>query len=169
MTNELEKKFCMNMPAESKNETQERLFVLKQLIREGTASTQEELCEALGEKDLEVTQSTVSRDLRRSGAIKTTKSDGNISYKLADHQYTLPPQVVNHTLEGLLTDIQANESMIVLNTTPGSASLVARHLDSMRTSIEILGTIAGDDAIFVVPRSVKRIPKVIKRIKQEFY
>jgi transcriptional regulator of arginine metabolism len=159
----------MSMPADSKIETQERLLVLKQLIREGSASTQEELCEALSEKEFKVTQSTVSRDLRRIGAIKTTNSEGETIYQLPDQHHMLPPQVVTHTLTGLLTDIQANEYMIVLHTTPGSASLVARHLDNLRSSMGILGTLAGDDAIFVVPGSAKKISKVIDKIKQEFY
>ena len=63
---------------------------------------------------------------------------------------------------GLLIDIEANESMIVLHTSPGSASLVARHLDSMRSSLDILGTIAGDDTIFIAPTSSRLIKSIIK-------
>jgi transcriptional regulator of arginine metabolism len=154
----------MEEQVDSRNETQERHLVLRQLIREGTASTQEELSKALRQKKFDVTQSTVSRDLRRIGAIKTTNSEGEIIYQLPeDHQMR-----VSHDLAGLMTNIQANESMIVMHTTPGSASLVARHLDSVRSTIGILGTIAGDDAIFVVPMSVKKIPVVIRKIKEEF-
>src|SRR4051812_38726281 len=139
----------MSTQADSKNETQERQMVLRQLIREGTASTQEELCAALAEKDFDVTQSTVSRDLRRIGAIKTTNSDGQIIYRLPEHHQHLPPHI-SHSLDGLLINIQSNESMIVLHSTPGSASLVARHIDSLRSNIGVLGTIAGDDTIIIV-------------------
>lgn len=157
----------MSSPAEPKNETQERLMVLRELIREGEASTQEELCQALRQKNFDVTQSTVSRDLRRIGAVKTINAEEEVIYVLPeDHQLI---QRVTHSLEGLLTDIQANESMIVLHTTPGSASLVARHLDGLRASIDILGTIAGDDTIFVVPESARKLPTVIKKIRNEFY
>ncbi|MES3038870.1 MAG: ArgR family transcriptional regulator [Bdellovibrionota bacterium] len=159
----------MSTQAEARTDTKERLMVLRQLIREGTASTQEELCEALRDKDFDVTQSTVSRDLRRIGAIKTTNSEGEIIYRLPEHHQLLPPRVVSHSLDGLLTEVQANESMIVLHTTPGSASLVARHLDSIRLSLGIIGTLAGDDCIFIVPASVKKISSVIKKVKEEFY
>ena len=67
----------------------------------------------------------------------------------------------------LFKEIEANESMIVLHTTPGSASLLARHLDTSRRAIGILGTIAGDDTIFVVPASTKKITTVIRNMKQE--
>lgn len=158
----------MDKQAESKTDTQRRLMVLRQLIREGEASTQDELCEALGKKDFAVTQSTISRDLRRIGAVKTTNSEGEIIYRLPEQQISLPPRVVSHSLDGLLTDIVANECTIVLHTTPGSASLVARHLDSIRDALGILGTLAGDDTIFIVPHSVKKVEKVMRKIKEEF-
>lgn len=151
-----------------RNESQERLSVLRQLIREGTAATQEEFCEALKAKKFDVTQSTVSRDLRRIGAIKATGPEGDIVYRLPeDHQIIVTAP--NHSLTGLVTDIQSNENIIVMHTTPGSASLVARHLDAMRTTLGVLGTIAGDDAIFVVPSSAKKISTIIKRIKEELW
>ncbi|MBC7743146.1 MAG: arginine repressor [Bdellovibrionaceae bacterium] len=151
----------------NRNETQERQMVLRKLIREGEASTQEELCEALGKKDYEVTQSTVSRDLRRIGAIKTTNAEGEIIYRLPEDHRALAARV-DHDISRLVIEFQSNENMIVLHTTPGSASLVATHLDQMRTQLGILGTISGDDAIFIVPASVKKISNVIKKIKEEF-
>jgi transcriptional regulator of arginine metabolism len=146
----------------------ERARVLKQLIREGTASTQEELCLALRAKKFDVTQSTVSRDLRRIGAIKTTNAENEIVYRLPEDHRLLAPKV-QQDLEGLLVDIQNNESMIVIHTAPGSASLVAMHIDRLRKSLGILGTIAGDDAIFVVPESEKKITNVIQKLKEEFF
>lgn len=154
------------MAEQTRNETQERQMVLRQLIREGEASTQEELCASLRKKDYDVTQSTVSRDLRRIGAIKVTNSEGEIVYRLPEDHST-STRILNNDLGGLLMEIQSNESMIVLHTTPGSASLVARSLDAVRSQIGILGTIAGDDAIFVVPATTKKIGAVIKKIKEE--
>jgi len=157
----------MDKPTETTNETQERLFVLRKLIREGAASTQEDLVKALKQKKFAVTQSTISRDLRRIGAVKTTNSEGQTIYKLPDSVVDLPLHV-SHTLGGLFLEIQANDSMVVIHTTPGSASLVARHLDNMRTALGILGTIAGDDTIFLAPASTKQIHSLIRKIKEEF-
>ena len=153
----------MSEPA--KSDTQNRQMTLRQLIRQGEASTQEELGDSLRKKGFDVTQSTVSRDLRRIGAIKVNNAEGEIVYRLPeDHAVSA---TLTNDLAGLLTEIDANENMIVLHTTPGSASLVARHIDSLRNSLEVLGTIAGDDAIFVVPVSVKKISKIITKIKEE--
>lgn len=153
----------MDTSSDSKN----RLLVLKELIRRGEASTQEELCQALKQKKFDVTQSTVSRDLRRIGAIKAINSDGETIYKLPEDHQALPPQA-SQSLQMLITEIQANESLIVLHTTPGSASLLAWHLDGLKNQIGIIGTIAGDDTILVVPESVKKINSIIKKIKDEF-
>ncbi|HEY8270247.1 MAG TPA: hypothetical protein VIG33_05120 [Pseudobdellovibrionaceae bacterium] len=156
----------MESKAELKNDSHSRVLVLRQLIREGTASTQEDLSKALKLKRFNVTQSTISRDLRRIGAIKTTNMEGQTIYKLPETHQTLPPGG-NHSLAGHLIDIQSNESMIILHTSPGSASLVARHLDNMRSALGILGTVAGDDTIFIAPASIKKISSLIRRIKEE--
>ena len=150
-----------------KSDSQERLQVLRQLIRVGAASTQEELCDALKEKKFAVTQSTVSRDLRRIGAIKTINSENEIIYRLPEDHRALNPRM-NHDVSGLILEIQANENMIVMHTTPGSASLVATHLDDLKSVFGILGTISGDDTIFIVPNSVQKITSVIKKIKEEY-
>lgn len=153
---------------ELKNDSQERLMILRELIREGTGYNQEDFCKMLKQKKFDVTQSTISRDLRRIGAVKTTNKEGQIVYMLPEeHQLTLPLNV-SHSLGGLLMGIQANESLIVLHTAPSSASLVARHLDSLREELGIMGTVAGDDTIFIAPTSAKKIPALIKRIKDEF-
>src|ERR1700683_2658988 len=130
------------MTTQVDNANADRLKVLRQLIREGIVGNQEELCKALAQKNLEVTQSTVSRDLRRIGAIKVTNAEGEVIYKLPEDSPNLPT-AVSRSLDGLLNDIQFNENMIVLHSTPGSASLVARHIDSLKESLGIIGTIAG--------------------------
>lgn len=157
----------MDGQTDLRNDSQARIMVLRQLLREGSASTQEELGKALKQKKFHVTQSTISRDLRRIGAIKTTNSEGEIVYKLSEESF-LMPTTVSDSLGQLLLDITSNENMIVLHTSPGSASLVARHIDSMRSTLGILGTIAGDDTIFIAPASTKRISALIQRIKDEF-
>lgn len=157
----------MDNQADLRNDSQARIMVLRQLLREGSASTQEELGKALKQKKFHVTQSTISRDLRRIGAIKTTNAEGEIVYKLSEETF-LMPTAMSDSLGQMLLDITSNENMIVLHTSPGSASLVARHLDSMRTTLGILGTIAGDDTIFIAPASTKKISALIQKIKDEF-
>lgn len=146
----------------------DRLTVLRQLIRQGEASTQEELCTALKMKKFDVTQSTVSRDLRRIGAIKATNSQGEIIYHLPeDHHWPLIRKAT-HDVSNLIVDIKANENMIVMYTAPGSASLVAADLDSQRSALGILGTLSGDDTVFIAPISVKKITNIVQKMRNEY-
>ena len=150
-----------------KSEVQERLLVLRHLIREGEPSTQDELCTQLHQKKFDVNQSTVSRDLRRIGAIKTTNDEGEIVYKLPEDHVALVSRN-HHNISPLINEIEANESMIVIHTSPGSASLVAADMDRMRVMLGILGTLSGDDTVFVAPVSTKKIQKTIQKIKEEY-
>ena len=153
--------------SERSSETQERMTVLRALIREGEASTQEELCSALKRKKYDVTQSTVSRDLRRIGAVKANNMEGEIIYLLPEQHFVKMPKS-NHDVSGLVVEIRSNESTIVIQTTPGSASLIAADLDRMRDTLGILGTLSGDDTIFVAPVSIKKILKTEQKIKDEY-
>lgn len=140
-----------------------RLKILTELLESGALSTQEELVQELSRQNFQVTQSTISRDLRRIGAIKTLDANGQTVYRLPDESIGLP--VRSATLEGLVLDIAHNGATIVIHTTPGSASLVARHLDSV-PEYGVLGTIAGDDTIFVAPSTVREIEKVAQKIRR---
>jgi transcriptional regulator of arginine metabolism len=141
-----------------------RLEALRKLLSEGELSTQDELRGELLRLKFDVTQSTISRDLRRLGAVKGIDPDGRTTYRLPD-EVTAP--VTTSSLRDLVTEIAHNGSIIVIHTTPGSASLVARHLDHYRPG-GLLGTIAGDDTIFAAPASVRDIKATIRDIEDSF-
>ncbi|MDZ4661398.1 MAG: arginine repressor [Pseudomonadota bacterium] len=143
-------------------DSRERQKVLSKLLAGGRMSTQEELVEELSRLKFDVTQSTISRDLRRIGAVKAVDANGATIYRLGTT--ALPPALLtSSSLRSLLVDITHNDSLIVMRTVAGSASLVAAHLDNNRPE-GILGTIAGDDTIFVAPSSTSAIKKTIKTI-----
>lgn len=135
---------------------------LKTLLMEGQTGTQEELCEALEVRGFKVNQSTVSRLLRKVKAIKVENEQGESVYSLPREP---APPTITPALRGLVVDILANETTIVIFTSPGSASMIARILDYKQPSSEVLGTIAGDDTIFVVPKSIQNIRKLHKELK----
>ena len=141
-----------------------RLTALRQLLSEGASSTQEELVVELKSRKFNVTQSTISRDLRRLGAIKMIDSNSRTIYRLPEETMVNP--VSQSGLKGLLLDIQHNGAIIVIHTSPGSASLLARHLDTVKPH-GIIGTLAGDDTIFVAPATVEQIDNTMSAILEE--
>lgn len=139
--------------------------MIRRLLGAGKSSTQEELRDDLEKEGFDVNQSTISRDLRKIGAIKTIDAKGRTVYRLSEA--AAEKNIVGQSVPDLILSIEHNDSMIVISTTPGSASLVARHLDIVKPA-GILGTIAGDDTIFVVPTKVKSINQTVEAIKDSF-
>jgi len=153
------------MAIKTGSDSQQRLEVLKKLLLAGEASTQEEICDELKKRKFNITQSTVSRDLRRLGAAKLIDPSKGTIYKL--NTDSVPAPSLRASAEQLIFDIQDNGYLIVIHTQPGSASLLARYMDQMK-SIGILGTIAGDDTVFVAIDSPKKVESIIKKIKEMF-
>lgn len=153
------------MSSKSLPESLKRLNTLRDLLMLGEMSTQEDLVAELKRQKLTVTQSTISRDLRRLGAIKTVDGSGRTIYRLPDDSIA-PVPLASSSLRNLLVDINHNGHMIVIHTSPGSASLVARQLDQNLPS-DILGTLAGDDTVFVAPAQVKKINETLELIVQQ--
>ena len=145
-----------------KKEADDLLQALRLLLKSRKASTQESICENLEKQGFAVNQSKISRMLRKIGAIKATNSQGDVTYSLS--REPVPPMTCT-TVSDLIIDVIANEMLVVIFTSPGSASLVARMLDYNQTTTEILATIAGDDTIFVAPKSVKNIKKLYDEIR----
>ena len=143
----------------------ERLSALRKILESGKNSTQEELRDMLEAKGHNVNQSTISRDLRKIGAIKGTDNKGRTVYRLSE--ISQESSFVAQSVGDLILNITHNDSMIVIQTSPGSASLVARHLD-MNKPADILGTIAGDDTIFVAPSRDFSIKQTISAIRESF-
>jgi transcriptional regulator of arginine metabolism len=104
----------------------------------------------------------VSRLLRKLQAVKTSDGQGNIVYKLS-HDGTM--SVETGGVASLIVSIQSNGSLIVIQTTTGSAQLVAQYLDRARLP-QILGTLAGDDTIFVAPSTSRVMPSTLEAIRQ---
>lgn len=145
-------------------EKQKKLIeALRQLLIGGEAGSQEEICEALERKGFDINQSKASRLLRKIGAVKVINKEGQTVYSLP--QEPAPP-LMNSSLQDLIVDITSNETTVVVYTSPGSASMVARVLDYCKGSTEILGTIAGDDTIFIIPKSIENTMKMAEEIKE---
>ncbi len=144
---------------------EECLEALKELLMRRKESTQEDICIALEKQGYVVNQTKISRLLRKIGAIKVVSPQGEVIYSLP--REPSPPRL-STPLSELILRIVANEVMVVIFTSPGSASLVARLLDYEQESLGILGTLAGDDTIFVTPCSIKDMKKVVQGIKNFF-
>ncbi len=139
------------------------LEALSELLRRGSVSTQQDICQELSSQGFVINQSKISRLLHKLGAIKVKNSQGITEYRLPKEMAPPPSQT---PLKQLILKIEANETLIIIQTSPGSASLIARMLDYQNTESEILATLAGDDTIFVAPKSIQKIQKTLDEVKK---
>lgn len=140
---------------ESRQET-----ILK-LISDEIISRQEVLLKRLNELGYNVTQSTVSRDIKKMGIIKACDGGGNIRYMTASGKIT-----EKSIFSDAVTDIDYAGHITVIKCRTGMAQAVCATLDNLNYP-EIVGTIAGDDTIFALMRSENDARHLVKNLKKE--
>lgn len=141
-------------------EIQKRHSLLKEIISSQEIFNQTQLVKALKQKGIKATQATLSRDLTELGILRVPTSKGLI-YKLGidGNEGTLKKRISEE-----IVSVKYNETILVVKTYPGRAQGVAVFVDK-QSSAEILGTIAGDDTIIVVPQATKKIKKTFEQLK----
>ena len=145
------------MPNSSIEQAQRR-EMLRELLQHGPAGTQRSLVDALGAKGLTATQSSVSRDLREIGAIKTAQG-----YELPGEAETEDEMV--RAVEFLRGVRAAGPNLTVIKTAIGAAQRVALALDRSGWP-EMIGNIGGDDTVFVATRSAAAQKILIAKIER---
>lgn len=139
----------------------QRHFIIKEIIQSQAVSSQEELALLLKKRGFDVTQATLSRDLAEIGIARIHTNEG-LRYSLNENN---EEKKFTSLVAGEVVSVDHNEVMIVIKTLPGRASGVASYLDSLKNP-QVIGTVAGDDTVFVTPTSVKKIAALEKFIEE---
>ena len=134
------------------------------IIRERDVETQEELASELRKTGYKVTQATVSRDIRELKLIKVAANGGGFKYAKPERHETAVSDRLTRILNDSLVNVDYAGNMIVVKTLSGSANVAAEALDNLGWA-EILGTIAGDNTIFVVVRDETEAADISERIR----
>lgn len=143
----------------------ERQNKILELIQKNVIGTQEELAQALNNAGFNVTQATVSRDIRELNLTKTAM-DGQLRYVVfqsADDR-ELGNKFIRVLKEGFVSMDMA-QNILVIKTVPGMAMAVCAALDAMSWH-EVVGSIAGDDTIMCAVRSVEDTVKLMEKLKK---
>ncbi len=135
------------------------------IISENNVETQEELARLLRNDGFDVTQATVSRDIKKLKLLKIPSQSGGSKYAVSDEaKNTYEKKFINYIRECEATfDCACN--MVVVKCLPGMAQSLCAMLDKQKLDIEIVGTIAGDDTIFIVTRCEADAQKLCKNFK----
>jgi len=130
-----------------------RLQIISEILRSTVVGSQEELLKLLSVRQCDVTQATLSRDLKMLKVSKTPLSNGAYKYILPSYNKPMPDSGNQNTLiaHGAVLSLEFSGQLAVVKTKPGYASAIAWDIDNKATD-HILGTVAGDDTILLVPR-----------------
>ena len=132
----------------SKARRQHRIAVL---LGEHAVTNQSQLAGLLADEGLKATQATVSRDLDELGAVKVRVAGGETVYAIPEHSVDriAPEDHLRRVMGDWVADVSHSGNLVLLRTPPGSAHVVASALDRAGIA-DIVGTVAGDDALLVV-------------------
>lgn len=133
-----------------------------EIIEGEVIETQEEIADRLKQNGYDVTQATISRDIKELKLVKVQHQDGRYRYsQISQSDGAVSNRMLNIFSEAYLGSDFAN-NIIVLKTLPGMANAVGECIDSLKWS-EVLGTIAGDNSLMVVCRSDKNAEFIVNK------
>ena len=145
-----------------KNEAELQL-AFKALLHEQCYGSQSQLAEALDDQGFKnMSQAKISRLLSKLGAVKMRNASEQVVYILPD-ELAVPKS--KQAIQSVVISVKHNNMQIILKTGIGGAPLISRILDSLGEPVGILGTLAGDDTIFIAPTDVERIEEIAQSIR----
>lgn len=134
-----------------------------EIINSKAIETQEELAEELKIAGFEVTQATVSRDIKTLRLIKIQDSDGKYKYAIINQDKNDMVEKLSSILVNTVLNVENIDKMVIVKTISGSASAAAEAIDRLELG-EIAGTIAGDNTIFILVRTLQKAEDLVEKI-----
>lgn len=144
------------------SERKKRINKILDILKNKVVNTQEDLVKELKKSGIEITQATLSRDLASIGVMRVRDKNG-LRYQFNSEKSPILQSVI--TIE--VQEVLLNETSVVIKTLAGCAQSVAVVVDSWNHP-DILCTIAGDDTILVLPKSIKYVKRVANYLKREW-
>lgn len=144
----------------------ERERALLEIVGERPVRTQRQLVEALRARGIDVTQATISRDVKRLGLVKVPDPDGGYRYARPEDTVAPPPasrEALASAVRDFVTGLDEAQGILVVTTHPGCANAVAIAMDEADLP-GLVATVAGDDTIFALARTSEARRRLRKRL-----
>ena len=140
-----------------------RQRIILNLINKYEIETQEELAEYLLKQGIDITQATISRDIKELRLVKVLTTTGKYKYAAMDGSYEGVHQRLSNIFRSSVLSVEPAENIIVIKTLPGAAQVCASAVDNFKIQ-GIIGTIAGDDTIFIAVKNISIMDSVLTSI-----
>ncbi|MDP2871313.1 MAG: arginine repressor [Bacillota bacterium] len=142
-----------------------RQLKIHELIRDRAVKTQDELAQLLRQEGIEVTQATVSRDIKELKLVKVPSGDGGYRYSLpAESGGGDQVEKLRRYMIDAVVSIDYAKNLVLIKCLPGTANAVAVIMDKIRWS-EVVGTVAGDDTILVILREEQAVELFVAKLR----
>lgn len=142
-----------------------RHAVIKEIIESQDIETQEELAAALRARNIDVTQATVSRDIKELRLLKVLSESGGYKYATADKaEHGLADRFIRIFSESVISITPAS-NLVVIKTISGSAHVAGEAIDSLKWP-EVVGTISGDNTLLVIALSAQDAETLMHKFEQ---
>lgn len=141
-----------------------RLKEIKEIILANEITGQDVLLNMLLERGFEITQATLSRDIKELKIIKAPTSSGSYTYQLSDAVVNIGEEILPLSTIGFIS-VGFSGNLAVIKTRPGYAMAIAGEIDQKASHI-VLGTVAGDDTILVIPKEKVNRHELLKSLAE---
>ena len=161
--------YSMHMHQRAPMGKTERQRLIQTVVQQREVATQRELVSALSALGCEVTQATVSRDIRELDLQKVRTHLGRAKYILSSRERPKDPeQAARHVLRDFARSTSISQQLLVVRCEIGTASTVARQIDNLNHS-DVVGTLAGDDTFVVIlmtPDKALEMKRYVDRLRE---
>jgi transcriptional regulator of arginine metabolism len=138
---------------------QKRQQILIDIVTKTEVDTQEEIIKLLNERGLNVTQATISRDIKELGLVKTSGRAKKYKYAQVSQLHKDSAKLLT-LFKAAVAGIEQAQNLVVVKTIVGNASAVAASIDAQHIP-EVIGTLAGDDTVLVVAKDANDAEYII--------
>ncbi|HUC90843.1 MAG TPA: transcriptional regulator ArgR [Paenibacillus sp.] len=140
-----------------------RHLKIREIIGNDVVETQDELVDSLRKAGLNVTQATVSRDIKELQLIKVPAGDGRYRYSLPQEARFNPVHKLKRAMLDNFVHIDFTDNLVVMKCLPGTANAIGALIDNMEWP-EVMGTICGDDTILLICRTKAQSAEIVERM-----
>ncbi len=136
-----------------------------EIIDNNSIETQEELARQLKKSGIDVTQATVSRDIKELRLIKVLSENGRYKYAAMKEQNAMLTERLIETFAQTVMSIDHSNNIIVVKTFSGAAHAAAEAIDAFDLK-EIVGSVAGDNTIFILVRNIENVHPIMEKFRK---
>ncbi len=142
-----------------------RQLKILEMITSSEIETQEELADGLKSMNIDVTQATISRDIKELRLIKTVSKSGKQKYATIAQSQEGIAERLNKMFENSVVSIDEAMNIIIIKTIPGAAQICASAIDYMGLE-NVAGTLAGNDSVFVAIKSLEAVSEIMEEFRK---